>query len=142
MASYDLLIPEPHPAIFTAEGLSFVMLVFPPAGDGIPPIMDQFDPPAGATLAKSASLRFRLRENEAYALRDLWIGYGQSPTGFELVHDGVDFLGAYTNSTLETLENGDLIFTLRRTSGWPYGSQVRLRCNVVDSGGNVVVIGA
>lgn len=142
MADFPLYIAEPTPVFLSASNSDFALVVLPRDTDAAPPVIDQIAPAVGATIGKSSALVFRLRDNTSFVLRELWIGFGAVPTSYDFVHDGTAFRGSYEAGSVATPVVGGWVFELRRSTGWPYGYQVRLRATVVDAGGNLVVINA
>lgn len=142
MASFNLLICEPQPLIFLATNISFQMLVVPLTKNANPPEISNVSPAQG-TLGHLTPLTFRLADDAGeYSLEELWIGFGQTPLTYELVHDGTAFRGRYASGSSRAPVTGGWDYVLQRVSGWPYRSRVRLRASVVDASGNVVVIHA
>jgi hypothetical protein len=130
------------PVIVPFDGMDYVAVFAPRVSDGVPPRLTVVSPAEGSTIGHTAALHLRLVDMAGFALRDLWIGFGQTPTSYELMHDGTSFRGAYAAGSSEAPIVGGWEFVVSRLGGWPYGHQIRLRANVVDVGGNVVVVDA
>lgn len=122
--------PEDYAAVFT-----------PRISDGTPPTIEIISPAPDTVVARDVHLVFRLKDNQGFALRELWLGFGREPAAYEFVHDGVKFRGNYAAASDLTVEpGGSLLFDVARAGGFPGGSVIRLRASVVDVGGNLVVV--
>ena len=120
--------------------LNFVATFSPRVGDLSPPVLDQVSPAVLSTITRTQALSFRLRDASAFAIRELYVRFGDADA-YEIVHDGSTYRGNYLTSSVTPLSDG-FVFTLKRTGGWPSGLRVQLHLAVVDAGGNVVVINA
>lgn len=128
---------EAH-AIYIEQLRVWRLSAIPVTPDVNAPVISTVSPVAGSVISRLADLTFNLTDDSGlWALRELEIGFGPTPTTFEQVYLNGAFKGRYTAST----EVGTA-FTIRRTNGWPYGQQVHLKASVVDAAGNVVVISA
>lgn len=142
MADFTTLLISRPLLLAPSNPVDYATVVYPLLRDLNPPTIDQVTPAAGSVLTRTTTISFRLRDAEGFALRELWIGFGAAATSYELVHNGTAFLGEYAAGSSLTPTTNGWIVALVRASGWPYGSQVRLRADVVDVGGNIVVISA
>lgn len=109
--------------------------------DKFPPTISDLSPEPPGPLSKHGAIGFRLTDNTGlFVLRELWIGFNDATTAYDLVHDGTQFLGAYSSESAATPTEGGWDFSIKRDLGWPYGGKVRLRALVVDAKGNTVVV--
>lgn len=110
--------------------------------DTIPPVVDNFDPPGGSTIAKTQALSFTVSDQDydpeetvsAFSLIMVLVYYPSSGA-YEVAFDRDAFAPLYAASSVEEVSISDRSFTLRRSGGWPASPTVRVR--VVDKGGNL-----
>jgi hypothetical protein len=135
------IVEAPDLLFGTGDPVNFYGIIMPlTAVVTAPPLLTIISPPAATVISNVAPVVFSLVDDtNEFALLDLWVGFGRTPKSYELAYDGElqVFPGNFSGSS--KLDN---VFTLVRTGGFPYRNRVRLRANVVDSGGNVVVISA
>jgi len=121
------------------DPFDFNAVFAPRVTDSSPPVLTIVSPPAATVISNVAPVVFLLSDDTGFALQDLWVGFGRTPKSYELAYDGetLAFIGNFSGSS-----KIDNVFTLVRAGGFPYQNRVRLRANVVDRGGNLVVIHA
>lgn len=103
-------------------------------GTGVPPVVDNFDPPKGATIERTERISFDVTDDSGLFARILvavsYDGIGDT----DLVHDGDRFTAVYaTRSSRVAIPNG-YRYTIGHVSGWP--SAPRVRIFPVDAEGN------
>lgn len=124
----------------TTDPFDFSAVFAPFVEDLDPPVIKNISPPPAGALGKDEHITLDIVDSRgAFAIRDFWLGFGDTPTAYELVHNGTEFLGSYVDdSTIVPITKGYTL-SLRRTGGWPSG-KLRLRAYVVDSSGNMAVV--
>lgn len=96
--------------------------------------------PAPGALGIHQPISFGLTDDSGLiALREFWIRFGAGNI-YEQVHDGTQFLGRYTRSSITAITSGYAL-SIVRDGGWIPGT-VALRAVVLDAGGNLVVVNA
>ncbi len=103
------------------------------AADSDAPVIDNFSPPPGTTLAPSAALSFDVTDDVAF--RRIIVTVTQQADGIEEVaHDGNSFRGLFQTTSVRTLIAGGWHYSLRRLGGWTSAPIVKVFA--VDTSGN------
>lgn len=108
--------------------------------ESVPPIVDNFVPPAGSTIARNASISFDVTDNSGSVRRTfIWATFPSTTiTVAELIWDGTGFTPDFAaNSSRAAILNG-FRYTVRRKSGWP-ASSVQINAEAIDPSGTVSV---
>lgn len=105
------------------------------SSDVTPPLIADFNPPAGTPIAKTGNVQFTVTDESSGIARVIIVAAYDATGIDELVFDGDEFRGAYAGRSRREIIAGGFQYTVARgVGGFP--SDPKFRVFAVDRAGN------
>lgn len=109
----------------------------PDPGDTTPPTVTFVSPLSGTLIDITDSLIFDVTDDSGSLGRVLVVVVDSATAEQELAFDGSAFTARFLALSTQTAITNGYRFSLRRTGGWPAGSNLTVRVFAVDPSGNL-----